>query len=81
MRTNSHAAFYFHQGTNYYSYKFLGCNIKNTKNGYEYTFRVWAPGASEVYLISDFCSWDTGLKMKRVTEKGVYEIVLSTKII
>ena len=27
-------AYYFHQGTNYYSYEYLGCNVKIEKNEY-----------------------------------------------
>ena len=72
------AAYYFHQGTNFHSYDYLGCHEKITNNGYEYTFRVWAPNADSVMLVSDFTSWDNGLQMQKNVEAGVWEIVFSS---
>ena len=72
------AAYYFHQGTNYYSYDYLGCHEKVNGNEYEYTFRVWAPNADSVMLVSDFTSWDNGLRMNKNEKDGVWEIVFSS---
>lgn len=72
------AAYYFHQGTNYYSYDYLGCHEKSNGNEYEYTFRVWAPNADSVMLVSDFTSWDNGLQMNKNEKDGVWEIVFSS---
>lgn len=71
---NDVAAYYFHQGTNYYSYDYLGCHEKITDNGYEYIFRVWAPNADSVRLVSDFTSWDIGEELDRITDAGIWEI-------
>ena len=73
------AAYYFHQGTNFYAYDYLGCHETLTDDGYKYIFRVWAPNADSVRLVSDFTSWDYGTQMQRVSDGGVWEIVLPSK--
>lgn len=71
--SNDYAAYFFHQGTNYRAYEYLGCHGMKTFDGYEYTFRVWAPNATEVSLVSDFIDWEYGMAMQRITDKGVWE--------
>lgn len=67
---NELAAYLFHQGTNFYSYKYLGAHkIKND----EYVFRVYAPKAYSVYLTADFCGWEEGIPMERITKQGIWE--------
>ncbi len=62
----------FHQGTNYYSYNFLGAHIieKGT------VFRVWAPNAKEVHLAGNFCNWQKSddFKMKKLLNSGIWEL-------
>ena len=69
------ARYLFHQGTNYYAYEYLGCNRIECNDGYGYAFRVWAPSADSVALVSDFSGWDLGLPLTRITDKGVWELV------
>ncbi len=76
MKCDNLASFYFHQGTNFESYKYLGCNKENGK----YVFRVWAPNADEVSLISDFTGWDTPVQMTKNAADGVWELYLQTEI-
>lgn len=76
---NDMAAYYFHQGTNYYAYDYLGCHEKAEKDMFKYTFRVWAPNADSVRLVSDFTSWDYGEQMEKVSGGGVWEIILTSK--
>ena len=65
----------FHQGTNYTAYRFLGCHMTRDAAGqYHYTFRTWAPKAHHVYVVGEFCGWDTGLPMSRVSDGGVWEV-------
>lgn len=71
--SNDKGAYYFHQGTNFYSYEYLGCNLSCNGKKHLYTFRVWAPNADDVFLVSDFTDWETGLKMKKITDGGIYE--------
>ncbi len=72
-RQQNAAAYFLHQGTNYKAYEYLGAH----RVPYEgYVFRVWAPEAAAVSLVGDFCGWDTGTDMHRVTEGGVWEVRL-----
>ena len=80
MNKDDLAAYYFHQGTNYYAYNYLGCSIKNHNGIFEYTFRVWAPSADSVYFVSDATGWFEGEEMTRITEKGIYECVISSPL-
>ena len=73
MEQNNAAAYYFHQGTAYRAYEYLGCNVKKQRGKYIYTFRTWAPSALEVGVVSDFKGWDIALPMTRVTENGIWE--------
>ncbi len=73
---NNLAAYYFHQGTNYRTYEYLGCTVKKLFGKYAYTFRVWAPNAKSVSLVSDFTDWNNGAAMKRDCS-GVYELTLN----
>lgn len=70
---NNLAAYYFHQGTNYCAYKYLGCLSKKKKGVYEYTFRTWAPRAKAVFLVSDFTDWKDGIAFNKITEQGIWE--------
>ena len=72
------AAYYFHQGTNFCAYDYMGCHEIKRENDYQYIFRVWAPNADSVRLVSDFTSWDIGEAMNKITDAGVWEIVLSS---
>ncbi len=71
---NNYASYYFHQGTNFESYSYLGC----TKYDKGYVFRVWAPNAGAVGLISDFCGWDTPRSLTYNSEDGVWELYYET---
>ncbi len=75
-KDSSFDEFLFHQGTNYTAYRYLGCHVERDGNGYRYTFRTWAPSAHAVSVVSDFSDWDRGLSMHRVSDRGVWELVL-----
>ena len=63
------APYLFHQGTNYYSYRYLG--VHQADGGY--VFRVWAPHALAAFVVGDFNGWGEDTPMVRVTEGGVFE--------
>ena len=67
----------FHQGTNYYAYDYLGCSLRRVFGKYVYTFRVWAPGADRVSLVSDFTDWEGSAVMTR-GDGGVFEITVTS---
>ncbi len=74
MTKDNLAAYYFHQGTNFQVYKYLGVNKTVDENGkYIYSFRTWAPNALAVSLVSDFTDWEQGQFLKRITDNGVWE--------
>jgi len=72
-KTTDLAAYYFHQGTNYRAYEYFGCHEEKNENGYFYSFRVWAPNADSVRLVSDFTSWDVGESLTRISDGGIWE--------
>ena len=63
------APYFFHQGTNFHAADYLGAHP--IEGGY--VFRVWAPNAQHVAVVGDFCSWDEGVPMTRITEGGIWE--------
>ena len=68
------AAYFFHEGTNYRAYDYLGCH----KDGDATIFRVWAPHAREVYVTGSFNGWDPFMyEAKKITEQGIWECRIS----
>ena len=78
-KNNDFEKYLFHQGTNYNSYKWLGCHIRKYKEKFKYTFRVWAPNAEKIYLIGDFNFWNEEFLMYRLKESGVWEYVFTSE--
>lgn len=70
---STHDIYLFHQGTHYHSYELLGCHQVewNQKNGLR--FLVWAPHATQVYLVGDFNKWaDEEYPLERVNNEGLW---------
>ncbi len=80
MTENNLADYLFNQGTNYYTYDYLGCSHKKIGKKHQYTFRVWAPNADAVYLVSDFTGWSEGVPLQKVSS-GVFELVYFADVI
>ena len=76
-QSNDMGAYLFHQGTNFYSYEYLGCHESFIGGKYEYTFRVWAPNAEKVELVSDFIAWDNGKHLEKITN-GIWETTITS---
>ena len=66
----------FNQGTNYYSYNFLGSHILKEEQGT--VFRVWAPGAKCVHVVGNFNSWQKNddFQMERLAQSGIWELFI-----
>ena len=64
----------FHNGTNYETYRFLGCH-KGTMDATEGSyFRVWAAHARGVSLVGDFNGWDENAnKMELLGNSEIWE--------
>lgn len=75
MADIGYPSYLFFEGTNYRAYEFLGVNLDTSNEGFVYTFRVWAPNATKVGLISDFTSWESPHFMTKVSDKGIFELV------
>ncbi|MFA6947975.1 MAG: 1,4-alpha-glucan branching protein GlgB [Eubacteriales bacterium] len=66
----NYPAYLFHQGTNFNAYKYMGAHPE----GDGVYFRVWAPGAENIFLCGDFNSWNScDTPMKRITDAGIWE--------
>lgn len=76
---DNQAAYYFHQGTNFNAYEYLGCNLEINDGVYYYSFRTWAPHAERVELISDVYGWSSPYPLKRVTDMGVWECIIESR--
>lgn len=71
------SVFLFHQGTNYYSYKFLGAHPGELKGQKGTRFAVWAPNAENVSVVGDFNSWDgKNHRMRRINKSGVWSLFI-----
>lgn len=73
------AAWLFHQGTNFESYRYMGVHRERDENGAaRLVFRVWAPNAEGVTVSGEFCGWSELPEnaMTRVSEGGIWEAVL-----
>lgn len=68
------AQYYFHEGTNYSAYEYLGSHFNKDDN--TYTFRTWAPNAEAVFLVGDFNGWDNSCPMTRETKAGLWSVTL-----
>ncbi len=78
-RDMSYDTYLFHQGNSTYAYRFLGCHLVSTEDGFLYTFRTWAPNADAVFVVGDFTGWDGGISMRRTSEKGIFECEVRTE--
>ncbi len=66
------ALYYFHQGTNFRAYDYLGARFSQDKS--YVTFRTWAPRAESVSVVGEFNGWDVKANpMTRISEGGVFE--------
>ena len=78
--SNSLADYYFHEGTNFNAYEYLGCILTKLDGKYVYTFRTWAPNAKKVELISEFNGWDNPIPMEKINDGGVWELKYSSNV-
>ena len=74
MSNTDLGSYYFHQGTNYRAYEYLGCTLNMKDGKYEYTFRTWAPNAKSVGLVSEFSGWNKAVPFSRISDNGIWEL-------
>ena len=73
---NNLAEYLFCQGTNFFSYDYLGVHMKENGGKYEYTFRVWAPNAKSVFLCGDFNNWGETHPLEKDDNSEIWETTL-----
>lgn len=56
------------------SYEYFGCHKMAGGGIHTYVFRVWAPRAEAVALVSDFCGWEDGIPLCRIAGTDVWEL-------
>ena len=72
--SNNPAVFYFHQGTNFESYRYFGSHAENRDGQDGVVFRVWAPNAISVSVVGSFNDWETDASpMSIVQDSGIWE--------
>ena len=77
-RQNDQAPYFFHQGSSYRAYDYLGAH----REGDVILFRVWAPNANAVSVVGDFNDWDpAAAPMEKVTSGGVWEVSLPSETV
>jgi len=70
-------AYLFHEGTHTQIYRKLGAHPCRAGSKDGIVFRVWAPNAKEVCLITDSNDWNPENGRMRRMEDGIWEIMLS----
>ena len=71
------AVYYFHEGTAEDAYRLLGAHVEEDEGEYRYTFRVYAPRADAVALVSDLFGWEEGRAMERIGDAGIFALSFS----
>ena len=71
-------AYYLHEGNACRAYIYLGAHRIKEGDTYLYTFRVLAPHADTVALVSDFTDWSEGTPMEKETEGGIFSVTLES---
>jgi len=70
MPRDEYPIYLFHQGNNAHSHALLGSHRAGKDKA---VFRVWAPHALEVFVVGDFCGWEQGIAMRKISENGLWE--------
>lgn len=67
----------FHAGNHYEIYRLLGSHTGKVKGVEGTRFAVWAPNASRVSVVGDFCHWDGRVyPMMKHPDSGVFELFI-----
>jgi 1,4-alpha-glucan branching enzyme len=67
----------FNEGTEHRVYQKLGAHVREVDGVRGVSFAVWAPNASRVSVVGDFCRWDGRyFPMRSLGNSGVWEIFI-----
>lgn len=70
----------FHEGKHFNSYDFMGAVVRSENGRRGVRFTVWAPKATEVFVVGEFSNWSTleEYKLTRVSEMGIWSIFVQS---
>jgi 1,4-alpha-glucan branching enzyme len=65
----------FREGTHRRLWQMLGAHLRTVDGDEGTAFAVWAPNATRVSVVGDWCNWDgRQLPMRRLGESGIWEL-------
>jgi 1,4-alpha-glucan branching enzyme len=65
----------FNEGTHRRLWSVLGANVRRVEGTDGIAFAVWAPNATRVSVVGDFCQWDGRLlPMRQLGSSGIFEL-------
>lgn len=81
MQTENTAAHLadFHCGNNFHCYRQFGVTFERDKDqNRQFVFRTFAPGntVKDIFLVGDFNGWNETHPMKKITDDGVFEVMI-----
>ncbi|HLX54074.1 MAG TPA: alpha-amylase family glycosyl hydrolase, partial [Aquella sp.] len=68
----------FHEGRHFNAYNFMGAHAVSENNIDGIRFTTWAPNASSVCVIGDFCFWQMQAEyyMQRISNEGIWSVFI-----
>ena len=73
-KKNNVPLYFFHQGTNFKAYEYLGAHPAKRGRSEGAVFRTWAPNAQSVSIVGDFNDWNPEKHpMKKLNDAGTWE--------
>lgn len=68
----------FHEGRHFNAYRFMGAHLAYEDNVDGVRFTTWAPNASGIYVIGDFCYWNLleEYAMQKISNEGLWSIFI-----
>ncbi len=68
----------FHNGENTESYNFMGAHLTSENRRRGVRFTTWAPNASEIYVVGDFCDFNIleEYEMVKISNNGLWSLFI-----
>ncbi len=76
MRPQVGAVEYQLRKTDFLAYGYFGAHL--TADGC--VFRAWLPYADGVFVVGDFCGWENGIPMKKISNDGIWECMTDIRV-
>lgn len=68
----------FHQGKDFFAYKYFGAHFSEKDGTFGVIFRVWAPNAVSVSVVGNFNNWDRNCNVMEpiIEDNSIYELFI-----